>query len=49
MLAPSAHLPNATVGERIRLMLTDPDARLAAAEFAEMGMEPTQQQPDGEL
>jgi hypothetical protein len=46
MLAPSAHLPNAAVGERIQLMLTDPNARLAAAEFVELGMEKGDQDAD---
>jgi hypothetical protein len=49
MAKPSAHLQNPTVSEMIQCMLADPAARLAAAEFAEMDMEPTQRQPDGEL
>jgi hypothetical protein len=52
MLAPSAHLPpNATVGERIRLMLEDPRAREAAAQYAELEMQqPEERRPQtGEL
>jgi hypothetical protein len=46
MRAPSAHLPpNATVSARIRLMLADPEAREAAAQYAELEPQQPEERP----
>jgi hypothetical protein len=43
----AAESRNPTVSALIQRMLANADARLAAAEYAELDMEPIQRQPDG--